>query len=254
MRPTSTISGVCVVSARYPKIARPNPNAIGTPAKTQKPATPTNFRIPGPRQPQKRKQRHQAGADRQCGGAPDVWNLQRRRGDKTLLIGVFTGRPGDQQQKRQRGGGRDHVEIGPHRRARAGDDGGHAHVLGPAERHRRSQHRQPQEQDRRQLVRPDQRTVQAVTRHHARKQDDDLGDDQKGCRDFNQHAEQGLERGRTRTAARGHRLAGRRRYRAFGVSHHRALTVPWAARYDSLPTDFSSKAQASSPYLPFHSE
>src|ERR1700709_44103 len=41
IRPTSTISGVWVVSARYPKIARPNPNAMGTPANTQNPATPT---------------------------------------------------------------------------------------------------------------------------------------------------------------------------------------------------------------------
>ena len=41
IRPTSTINGVRVVSARYPKIARPNANAIGTPAKTQKPTTPT---------------------------------------------------------------------------------------------------------------------------------------------------------------------------------------------------------------------
>ncbi|OIQ65684.1 hypothetical protein GALL_527570 [mine drainage metagenome] len=41
MRPTSTISGVRVVSARYPKIASPNAKAIGTPANTQKPTTPT---------------------------------------------------------------------------------------------------------------------------------------------------------------------------------------------------------------------
>ena len=40
MRPTSTISGVCVVSARYLNTASPKPKAI-TPAKTQKPATPT---------------------------------------------------------------------------------------------------------------------------------------------------------------------------------------------------------------------
>jgi hypothetical protein len=33
-----------------------------------------------------------------------------------------------------------------------------------------------------------------------------------------------------------------------------ALLAIAAIRYDSLPTDFSSNAQACSPYLPFHSE
>ena len=200
---------------------------MGTPAKTQKPATPTKkmirlilpsgrshgcasqntadhqrpptttapstiLDIAGARQPQKRKQRHQADADRQRRGAPDVGDLQRRRGDEAFFIGVFVGRPDDQQQERQRGAGRDHVEIGPHRRAGAGDDGGHPHVLGTAERHRRSQHRQPQEQDRGQFVRPDQRAMQAVTRHHAGKQDDDLGDHQQRRRNFDQHSQRPL--------------------------------------------------------------
>ena len=53
MRPTSTISGVRVVNARYPKIASPNAKAIGTPANTQKPTTPmkkmTRLRLPSGR-------------------------------------------------------------------------------------------------------------------------------------------------------------------------------------------------------------
>ena len=65
------------------------------------------------RQPQQRKQRHQAGADRQRGGAPDIGNLQRRRGDEALFVGVLAGRPRQQQQESQRRTGRDHIEIGP---------------------------------------------------------------------------------------------------------------------------------------------
>ena len=32
-----------------------------------------------------------------------------------------------------------------------------------------------------------------------------------------------------------------------------AISISWAAGYDSLPTDFSSNSQAWSPYFPFHS-
>ena len=207
--------------------------------------------IAGPRQPQQRKQRHQADADRQRRGAPGVGDLQRRRGDEAFLVGVFVGRPGDQQQERQRRAGRDHIEIGPHRRAGAGDDRGHPHVLGAAERHRGAQHRQPQEQDRGQFVRPDQRAVQAVARHHAGEQDDDLGDDQQRRRDFDQHPERRFERCGERTAARGHRLAGRRDG-AFGVSSHdgslgeHAVTTACRRISPAAP-------RPASPYLPFHS-
>jgi len=61
------------------------------------------FALTGASQPQKCKQRHQANADRQRRGAPDIGNLQRRRRNKTFFVGVFAGRPGDQQQERQRG-------------------------------------------------------------------------------------------------------------------------------------------------------
>ena len=150
--------------------------------------------IARPHQPQERKQRHQADADRQRRGAPDIGDLQRRRGDEAFLVGVFVGRPGDHHQERQRGAGRDQIEIGAHRGPRAGDDRRHPHVLGAAERDRRAQHRQPQEQDRGQFVRPDQRPVQPVTRHHAGEQDDDLGDDQKRRRNLDQHSEEMFDR------------------------------------------------------------
>jgi hypothetical protein len=51
-----------------------------------------------------------------------------------------------------------------------------------------AQHGEPQEQDRGQFVRPDQRPVEDVARDHAGEQDDDLGDDQQRRRDLDQHA------------------------------------------------------------------
>ncbi len=165
--------------------------------------------VTGAHQPQQRKQRHQADADRQRRRAPDICDLQRRRGDEALFVGVFERRPGDQHQERQRGAGRDEVEIGPHRGPGAGDHRRHPHVLGAAERHRGPQHRQPQEQDRRQFVRPDQRPVQPVARDHAGEQDDDFGDDQKRRRNFDQRSQPAFKRASKRTAARGHRLAAR---------------------------------------------
>ncbi len=166
--------------------------------------------IADPRQPQQCKQRHKPGSGRQRRGAPDVRDLQRRRRDKTLLKGVFAGRSGDQQKKRQRCAGRDHVEPGPHRWARARDHRGHSHVFGTAKRDRGPRHRKPQEQDRGQFVRPDQRLTQAIAGDDSSKQNDDLGDDQDCRWDLDQHAEPGFERADKRAAARGPRLAGRR--------------------------------------------
>ena len=91
----------------------------------------------------------------------------------------------DQDQEGQRRAGRNHVEIGPQFGPGRRDQRCHAHVLGAAERHDRAEHRKPQEQDRCQFVGPDQRRVQHVARHHAGKQDDDLGDDEQRRRDFN---------------------------------------------------------------------
>ena len=216
--------------------------------------------VAGACQPQQRKQRHQGDADRQRRRPPDIGDLQRRRGDVAFLVGVFKGRPGDHQKERQRGRGRDQIEIGAHRRLGARDHGRHPHVLGTPERHRSPQHRQPQEQDRGQFVRPDQRPVHPVARHHARKQDDDLGDDQECRRNLDQHSKEIFDRREQRAAARGlNHLAGHV-LSQFGMSHRSPLhqhepKTGWAetSGYDSLPTDFSSSSQACSPYLPFHS-
>ena len=118
--------------------------------------------------------------------------------------------------------GRDQIEISAHRGPCAGYHRRHPHVLGTAERHRRAQHRQPQEQDRRQFVRPDQRLAQSVARHHAGKQDHDLGNDQDRRWDLHQKPQQGFDRGRQGRPARGlYRHLADRDAGHFDVSHDR---------------------------------
>ena len=150
--------------------------------------------IAGAKQPERRKQRHQRDADGQGRRAPAVEDLQRGRGDVALLVGVFVGRPGDHHEERQRCRGRHQIEISAHRRPRAGDHGRHPHMLAAAERDGRAQHRQPQEQDGSEFIRPDQRPVKAVARHHAGKQDDDLGRDQQRRRYLDEQAKCPLDR------------------------------------------------------------
>ena len=149
--------------------------------------------------------------------------MQRRRGDEAFFVGVLIGRPDDQQQKSQRGAGRHDIEIGPHGGLRIADDGRHPHVFGAAKRDRGPEHRQPEEQDRCQLVRPDQGPLQDVTRNDAGEQRDDLGDHQQCRRNLDEPSEPRFKRHRKGTAARGHHLAGRR-LRRIGVSHYRPLS------------------------------
>ena len=68
------------------------------------------------------------------------------------------------------------------------DERGEAHVLAAAQRDHRAQHREPQEQDRRELVGPRQRLVEDVARDHAGEQDGDLGDDQRRRRNLGEPA------------------------------------------------------------------
>ncbi len=62
-----------------------------------------------------------------------------------------------------------------------------------AERERAAEHRKPEEQDRGELVRPDQRPVEHVARQNADEQDHDLGDDQRGGACFQKHADGAIE-------------------------------------------------------------
>ena len=90
--------------------------------------------------------------------APDVGDLERRRGDEDSRRRIRS-RLDDQKQECQRRDDRQHVEEGPRLGDAIGDHRRHPHVLAPAERDHRAQHGQPQEQDRGQLVRPDQGPV-----------------------------------------------------------------------------------------------
>ena len=159
-----------------------------------------------------------------------VGDLQRRRRDVAFLVGVFVSRPGDQNEERQRRDGRDQIEIGAHGGLRVGDHGRHPHVLGAAERDRGAQHGEPQEQDRGQLVRPDQRLVQRVAGHHAGKQDDDFGDDQQRRRNLDQHTQGMFDRRQPRTAARGLNHLAANDFAQFGMSHDGLQTLTTACR------------------------
>ncbi len=113
-------------------------------------------------------------------------------------------------------------------------DRGHPHVHGPAGRDHGAQHRQPQEQGRRQLVAPDQRRVEHEAGDDAEQQDRDLDRDQGAGRRLDHAAQKAAQP----VPARGTGGGAAARVRCDHVS---------------LPVDFSSRAQASSPYLPFHS-
>ena len=179
------------------------------------------------RQAQRRERRHQPDARGQRGGAPGIGDLQGRRGDRPFLQGIFPGRPGNHHQEGQAGAGGHGFQQGPLLAPGTGQERRHAHVLAAAQGHRRAEHGQPEEQDGGQLVRPDQRAVQDETCDHAREQHGDVGQHQECRRHFHQQAERGLQAGE---------------FGQMGQIGHA-----------NLPVLRSSKAQASSPYLAFHS-
>ena len=145
-------------------------------------------------QPHQRDEQHERAAHRQRSGAPGVGDLQRRRGDHHLVVGELVRGIDDEHEKDQRRGNGQHIEERAHRRRHHADDGGHAHVLAAAQCHHRTQHRQPQEQDRGQLVGPEERPVEDVARDHAGEQDDDLGHDEQRRRGLDGGPDCGLER------------------------------------------------------------
>ena len=142
---------------------------------------------------QHRHHDHQHRAHRDRGGPPGVLDFQRRGRDVGFLVGELVARINDQQQEGERGGDRHHVEECPHRRGGHADEGRHAHVLTAPERHHRPQHGEPQEQDRGQLVRPDEWLVKDIARDHAGEQDADLGHDQSRRRDLDQGPQRRLQ-------------------------------------------------------------
>ena len=132
-------------------------------------------------QPHQRDEQHERAADRQRSGAPCVGDLQRRRGDHHLVVRELVRRIDDEHEKDERRGDGQNIEERAHRWRHHAHHGGHAHVLAAAQRHHRTQHRQPQEQDRGQLVRPEDRLVEDIAGDHAGQQDDDLGHDESAA-------------------------------------------------------------------------
>jgi hypothetical protein len=181
---------------------------MGTPISTPLPSSSTKkitrFQLPRPaqhrrRQPQRRRRQGQRRADagnvaqavlqqadrgqRQHQREPDG----HRRGphrirpaeggcfDEGLVVHVVQRRhqqQRQQQQRRQRGENLRPVSPAPGQPHR---DGGQPHVLAGPQRQHRAEHRQPEEHDRRKLVAPHQRMVQAEAADHPDQQDGDLG-------------------------------------------------------------------------------
>ena len=126
-----------------------------------------------------RKDRHQRGADRQRRDAVDTGEVDRRNDiDRLFVRELHEGRHHDAEESRH-DAERDGLDERPPRVGNHLDDGGHPHVLAAVQRDDRTQHREPQEQHRRDFVRPHQRRVEAVARDDAGEQHDHVRDGQR---------------------------------------------------------------------------
>ena len=101
------------------------------------------------------------------------------------------GRADDEDEEGQRCRDRHEVEQRPRPGRHHADEGGHPHVLAAAQRHDRAEHGEPNEEDRGELVRPDERVVQRIAPDDAGEQHDDLDDDEDRRRELN-HAADGV--------------------------------------------------------------
>ncbi len=192
-------------------------------------------------QPQQRKDDHQSNSGWQRGRPPCIGDLQRGSRDRQFVAGILEGGPSDQQQKGKRGAGRETVQQSARRPGQHADTRRHAHMFVAVERNYRAEHCQPQEQCRGQLIRPNQRPVEDVAGDHAAKQDCNFGNDQTRRRNLDCRADRGLDRSSHRS----------RRDRT--VMRWLESWRPGIGGHASLPTDFSRRLHASSPYLLFHS-
>ena len=134
---------------------------------------------------------HQREADRQGGGTPGVDDAERRGDHPGFLLGENKGRADDEDEEGQRCRDRHEVEQRPRPGRHHADEGGHPHVLAAAQRHDRAEHGEPDEEDRGELVRPDERVVQRIAPDDAGEQHDDLDDDEDRRRKLN-HAADGV--------------------------------------------------------------
>ena len=105
---------------------------------------------------------HQRDADRQRRGAPGVGDLERRRGDDDFVARELVGRPGRSSSRKASAAA---IATTSRKTRTAGTSMPTTAVMRMCSPRRsathRAQHREPQEQDRGELVRPDERLVEA---------------------------------------------------------------------------------------------
>ena len=145
-------------------------------------------------QSQQRDKEHECTAYWKRGGAPGIGDPQSRRGDHYLVVGELVGGIDNERKKDQRRGNGQHIEERARRRRYPADDGGHAHVLAAAQCHHRTQHRQPDEENRGEFVRPEDRLVENVARHYTCEQDGHLDGDEQGGSGFDGGPDRGFQR------------------------------------------------------------
>jgi hypothetical protein len=150
----------------------------------------TNITGPEPKHPVGAAAQHQPETDRDGAGAQDVGEPQRRGFDVPLVGGVIA-RPGQHdQQEQRRHHHRQHLRPRLPARRHRRHDRGQPHVLAALQRHHRAEHRQPQEQHRRQFVAPHQRVAEPEAADHAGQQYPDFHHHQQRRGDFHRVAQQ----------------------------------------------------------------
>ena len=112
------------------------------------------------------------------------------------------------------------------------------------QRHHGAQHREPQEQEVGQLIGPEQRTVEYVTRHHTGEQDQGLGHDDRRADTLRDQTDAAVQQ--KGGMAQSGTIGGFKSVRG-GHTHGHAGDLPQA----SGPEYFSSNPQASSPIFFF---
>ena len=184
---------------------------------------------------QDREHRHQRDADGQRRRPPGVGDLESRRGDVGLADGVVERGREDEREEDDRHDQRGRLGPRASRDAEARDQRGHPHVRALLERDDGAEHREPHEEDRRELVGPHQRVVEDIARQHAGEEHDDLDGDQQRRGDDDDAGEDAL-RG-CRDAGSGRVVAGRLDERR---ERRRSARVSWEIQEVSRPKTSSA--------------
>ena len=192
-------------SAQHQQAAQ-RPSQVGTPR--------------SPRQLQQRLQQHEPQTHHHRRHAQRIRDFQGGCQDDPLLVHVLDGWPQQSRTKQDREAGHQTLDFAALRLRQLGDKHGQAHVLAVLHGDHRTEHGQPQEQHRREFVRPGERGLQHIAVNHAQGQHDDFGQHQQSRWPLGQGPQHPLR------PRQGHA---------------------------NLPVYFSSLPMASGPYLVFHS-